>query len=153
MLQEKYNPVDPRSALNSLASFQPLCSGALANRFCQPRGGFRLRRENRDEALSIDIDKGGHKSIKIAHGNTPAPPLGACRMVSLIASGRRLAAAGQTEDAKYNPGRLSCGRSATVLLPGENRRLGHDRNATAPRPNGTSQPPLQASNLHLDRSI
>src|SRR5262245_54990936 len=75
MLQEKYNPVDPRSALNSIASFQPLRSGALANRFCQPRGGFRLRRENRNEALSIDIDEGGHKSIKIAHGNPLLAPL------------------------------------------------------------------------------
>ena len=60
--------IDSRDALNDFAFFYALRSCALTNMFCQLLRIFSLRRENCDEALSIEIDEEAQKGIEIAQG-------------------------------------------------------------------------------------
>ena len=58
MSHKKQDTIDSRDALNDFAFLYALRSCALTNMFCQPLRIFSLRRENCDEALSIEIDEG-----------------------------------------------------------------------------------------------
>ena len=58
MSHKKQDTIDSRDALNDFAFFYALRNCALTNMFCQPLRIFSLRRENGDEALSIEIDEG-----------------------------------------------------------------------------------------------
>jgi len=55
---EQQNAVNPSGAVNNLASSCVLRAGALLYGFHQALGSFGFRRENCDQAMSINIDEG-----------------------------------------------------------------------------------------------
>ena len=63
---EEQNVVNPRGAVHNLGLSCMLRTGVLRHGFHQALGSFGFRRENCDQAISIEIDYGGYKSIGIA---------------------------------------------------------------------------------------
>jgi hypothetical protein len=61
------NAVNACGAVNNFGSSCVLRAGAPRHGFHQPRSSRGFRRQNGGEAISIDIDEGGYKSIEVAH--------------------------------------------------------------------------------------